>query len=150
MQNIVVIFQATSQHTESLALAVGLGAVQAGANIRLRHLDPSPVSELAHAGYGTLRVEDLRWAGGAAFILENPTAELPGDLRSALKAMVSDETTGQRWFYLFHSDADSAARRSAEAMLKAAGFTELPSSTQAGASIEQMTAVGHALAAQQY
>ena len=59
MQSVLVIFQTTQQPTEGLALAFGLGAVQAAANIRLRHLDPSPAAELAHAVYGTLRAEDL-------------------------------------------------------------------------------------------
>ena len=71
MKNVVVIFQATEQETESLALAFGLGAVQAGADIRLRHLNPSMATTLAHAGYGTLRVEDLRWAEGVAVFLES-------------------------------------------------------------------------------
>jgi hypothetical protein len=60
MKNVVVIFHATQRETGSLALAFGLGAVQTGADIRLRHLNPSPATMLAHAGYGTLGVEDLR------------------------------------------------------------------------------------------
>jgi hypothetical protein len=55
MQNVLILFQAATQQTEPQALAFGLGAVQVGGNIRLRHLDPSPSVELAHAGYGRLR-----------------------------------------------------------------------------------------------
>jgi hypothetical protein len=62
VQNILVAFQTAHQSIESLALAAALGAVQGGANIRLRHLDPSPAAELTHAAYGVLREADLLWA----------------------------------------------------------------------------------------
>ena len=59
MRNILVVFQTTQERTEHLALAVALGAVKGGADIRLRHLDPTPSSHLTHAEYGTLREADL-------------------------------------------------------------------------------------------
>ena len=70
MENILVIFEATEERTEGLALALGLGAVQHGANIRLRHLNPSPIANLAHQSYGRLKVDDLLWAEGIAIVLE--------------------------------------------------------------------------------
>jgi len=61
LENILVIFEATEERTEGLALALGLGAVQHGANIRLCHLNPSPIANLAHQSYGRLKVDDLLW-----------------------------------------------------------------------------------------
>src|SRR5436305_656458 len=98
MQNVLIVFQATTQQTESLALAFGLGAVQAGGNIRLRHLHPSPSVELAHAGYGRLRADDLRWAEGVAIFLE--LAEV-AELRAALEETAGDPPTLQKWAFLF-------------------------------------------------
>ncbi|MCU1222723.1 MAG: hypothetical protein JWQ42_816 [Edaphobacter sp.] len=147
MQNVLVIFAATNQETESLALAVGLGAVQAGANIRLRHLDPSPSVELAHAGYGTLRVDDLRWVEGVAIILEGKSSIALGELKSAFDAIAPDAPNTSKWFYLFHVDPNSELRRSAEAVFTGAGFQELPGDPSPSASMEYMTAIGHTLAA---
>ena len=70
MENILVIFEATEDRTEGLALALGLGAVQHGANIRLCHLNPSPIANLAHQSYGRLKVDDLLWAEGIAIVPE--------------------------------------------------------------------------------
>ena len=70
MENILVIFEATEERTEGLALALGLGAVQHGANIRLRHLNPSPIANLVHQSYGRLKVDDLLWAEGIAIVPE--------------------------------------------------------------------------------
>jgi hypothetical protein len=149
MQNVLVIFAATNQETESLALAVGLGAVQAGANIRLRHLDPSPSVELAHAGYGTLRVGDLRWAEGVAIILEGKSSIALGELNSAFDAIAADARNTSKWFYLFHADPNSEFRRSAEALFTGAGFQELPGDSSPSASMEYMTAMGQTLAAKE-
>jgi hypothetical protein len=76
VRKILVIFQTTQERTENLALAVALGAVQGGADIRLRHLDPSPSSELTHREYGILREADLLWADGLVVGVE---AESPGE-----------------------------------------------------------------------
>lgn len=62
MTNFLIAFQATQEFTEGLALALGLGAVQRGGNIRLRHLSPPEAAHLAHQGYGRLKAEDLEWA----------------------------------------------------------------------------------------
>ena len=41
-----------------MALAVGLGDGQSGANIRLRQLEPSLSVKLTHADYETIKVTD--------------------------------------------------------------------------------------------
>src|ERR1700751_5665249 len=104
MKQIVVIFQATKQDTESLALAFGLGAVQAGADIRLRHLDHSTATTLAHAGYGTLRVEDLLWAEGVAVFLESEDPARLHEFRSALDGIAADPENNSKVIFLFHPD----------------------------------------------
>jgi hypothetical protein len=147
MKNVLIMFVATIQETESLALAIGLGAVQAGANIRLRHLDPSPSVELAHAGYGTLRVDDLRWAEGVAVVLEGEDPIAIGELNSAVEALATETSDPSKWFYLFHSDPKSELRSSAEALFKSAGFQELLDDSSPSASMEYMTEMGHKLAA---
>jgi hypothetical protein len=146
MQNILIIFQAATQETESLALAFGLGAVQAGGNIRLRHLDPSPSIELAHAGYGILRTDDLRWAEGVAILLESPRFAGHGELRSALEGMAADPPTGRRWAYLFHADPDAESRRLVRAMLRDGGFQEVEDDLSSSASLEHMTRMGQQFA----
>jgi hypothetical protein len=147
MQNVLIIFVATIQETESLALAIGLGAVQAGANIRLRHLDPSPSVELAHAGYGTLRVDDLRWAEGVAVVLEGENPISIGELNSAVEALATEIPDLSKWFYLFHADPKSELRSAAKVLFKSAGFQELSDDSSPTPSMEYMTAIGHKLAA---
>jgi len=122
MNNLVVIFQATRQETESLALAFGLGAVQAGADIRLRHLDPSPATSLAHAGYGTLRVEDLRWAQRIAIFLESNAPAALGDLRSALDVIAKDPDNGSKIIWLFHPDRRAESILLLESIANQIGF----------------------------
>jgi hypothetical protein len=144
MKNVVVIFQATQQETESLALAFGLGAVQAGADIRLRHLDPSPATALAHAGYGTLRIEDLRWAEGVAVFLElnNPTGL--GELRSAVEAIAEDHDSESKIIYLFHPDQSAESFRLLESMASQFGFQRL-ADLGGTATTEHMTGMGRRL-----
>jgi hypothetical protein len=147
MKNVLVMFVATIQDTESLALAIGLGSVQAGANIRLRHINPSASVELAHAGYGTLRVDDLRWAEGVAVILEGESSMSLSELKSAFEALAPDVPNTPKRFYLFHADPNSELRRSVEALFTNAGFQELLSDRSPSASMEYMTSMGHTLAA---
>lgn len=146
MRNILVIFQATTQETESLALAVGLGAVQAGANIRLRHLDPSPCAELAHAGYGTLKMADLQWAQGVAVILESGTLSGLGELKSAIDGLSADSRPDQKWMYLFHANPASDVKRFVQAMFVNRGFQRVKDDPSPYASLESMTQTGQKLA----
>ena len=125
MKRVVVIFQATQQETESLALAFGLGAVQGGADIRLRHLDPSPATSLAHAGYGTLRVADLAWAQGLAIFVESQDPARLGELRSALQALAEGPDRGARMVYLFHRDQTAESFQLLDALASRCGFQRM-------------------------
>lgn len=75
MERVLVVFQAMDAKTESLALAFGLGAVEGGANIRLRHLDSAAHASLAHQGYAPPKDADLEWAQVIGLALESPTPE---------------------------------------------------------------------------
>jgi hypothetical protein len=70
MSNVVVIFQAETEQTEQLALAVAVGAVEAEASIRLRRLVGADSIEVAHKGYGQLKEADLEWADTVVVGLE--------------------------------------------------------------------------------
>ena len=72
MSNVLVMFQADTEHTEQMALAVGVGAVEAEASIRLRRLAAPRAVEVAHRGYGKLQAADLLWADSVAIALESP------------------------------------------------------------------------------
>jgi hypothetical protein len=146
MQNILIVFQAVTQETESLALAFGLGAVQAGGNIRLRHLDPSPSVELAHAGYGRLRADDLRWAEGVAIFLESQHLIGLVELKAALEETAADPTTRQKWAYLFDADPEAGSKRLVRPMLRDSGFQELKHDLSSSASVEDMTQNGRKFA----
>ena len=73
MSNVLVIFQADTEHTEQMALAVAVGAVEAEANIRLRRLAAPGAVEVAHKGYGKLQAADLLWADTIVVGLESST-----------------------------------------------------------------------------
>jgi hypothetical protein len=83
--NFLIAFEATQEFTEGLALALGLGAVQRGGNIRLRHLSPPEAAHLAHQGYGRLKADDLAWAECVAVGIE--AAEANADLEELLRVV---------------------------------------------------------------
>jgi hypothetical protein len=143
MQNVLIIFQATTQQTESLALAFGLGAVQAGGNIRLCHLDPSSSVELAQTGYGRLRADDLRWAEGVAIFLELPEF---AELRAALEEMAGDPPTLQKWTFLCDAGSDVNSKRLVRTILLDRGFQEMKDDLSSSASVESMTHAGQQFA----
>jgi hypothetical protein len=145
MKNVVVIFQATQQETESLALAFGLGAVQVGADIRLRHLNPSGATTLAHSGYGTLRVEDLRWAEGVAIFLESEDPTRLGELRSALDGIAKEPDKDNKVMYLFHPDQRAESFRLLESIANQFGFRRL-ADLGGTATTEHMTEMGRKMA----
>ena len=102
MSNVLVMFQADTEHTEQLALAVGVGAVEAGANIRLRRLAAPSAVELAHKGYGKLQAVDLLWANTVVIGLESPTPkdEELGGLLSLLGEIDPSQSQGkQAWTF---------------------------------------------------
>jgi len=130
MSNVLVIFQADTEHTEQLALAVAVGAVEALGNIRLRRLASPEAAEVAHKGYGKLQIADLAWADTIAIGLERdlPRTDELATLLDLLKALDPSTTTAKRaWTfgpngYGNHSEARAAV---AEA-LQAIGITTLP------------------------
>jgi hypothetical protein len=70
MSNVLVIFQADTEATEQLALAVGVGAVEAEGSIRLRRLAAADAVEVGHRSYGKLQAPDLLWANTIVVGLE--------------------------------------------------------------------------------
>jgi hypothetical protein len=118
MQNIIVIFEAKDERVEGLALAFGLGGVQRGANIRLRHLNPSPETRLAHQSYGTLQPNDLLWAEGIGVFLESSRLSPSAGLVAAIAAIPAEELRG-KCFYVFGDDPQSEAVQAVQRVLPA-------------------------------
>jgi hypothetical protein len=77
MAHVLILFQADTEATEQLALAVAVGAVEAEASIRLRRLTLPGSPELGHHGYGQLQPADLAWADTIALLLESSRPESP-------------------------------------------------------------------------
>jgi hypothetical protein len=86
MAHVLIVFQADTEATEQLALAVAVGAVEAEASIRLRRLTHPGSPELGHQGYGQLQGSDLAWADTIAVLLESPT---PADLAALLDLLAA-------------------------------------------------------------
>jgi hypothetical protein len=131
MSNVLVMFQADTEHTEQLALAVGVGAVEAEASIRLRRLAAPGAVEVAHKGYGKLQAADLLWANTIVIGLESdtPRAEELGDLLSFLSEVDPGKLNGkQAW--TFSPEGLSASRSEAqifvESALRVAGIAVIP------------------------
>jgi hypothetical protein len=141
MKHIVVIFQATQLQTEALALAFGLGAVQAGASIRLRHLAPSPSAVLAHAGYGRLRPEDLAWAQGVAIFWESSLPTGQEELISAFEGIGNDPANAGKTIFLSHSDRNADSVRRVESTAKSIGFEHFVDLFEETPTPERMTHV---------
>ena len=133
MSNVLVIFQADTEQTEQLALAVAVGAVEAEANIRLRRLAAPDAVEVAHKGYGKLQAADLLWADTVVVGLESATPrveELEG-LLSLLTELDPGRLEGKRaWTFgraSLTSDR-SEAQIFVESALHVAGLALLPMS----------------------
>jgi hypothetical protein len=90
MSNVLVMFQADTEHTEQMALAVGVGAVEAEASIRLRRLAAPGAVEVAYKGYGKLQASDLFWANTVVIGLESPTPK-SGELGGLLSLLIEIE-----------------------------------------------------------
>ena len=154
LQNLLVIFEATNERIESLALALGLGAVQHGANIRLRHLSAPEESVLAHQGYGRLKPGDLEWAECVAVGLES--AEINEDLSELLALLRASKQAGVKArakAYLFGDidEGKSVAYRALRGELELVGFALVSDESIDGdgrdrVSVEFMTRAGNALA----
>ncbi len=98
MSNVLVVFQADTERTEQMALAVGVGAVEAEGSIRLRRLAAPGAVEVSHKGYGKLQGADLRWANIVVVGLESaaPRAEELDGLLSVLGGVDEGELDGKR------------------------------------------------------
>ncbi len=113
MTNFLIAFQATEELTEGLALALGLGAVQRGGNIRLRHLTPAGqagAARLAHQGYGRIKGDDVVWAECLAVGVEaeRPEAELE-ELLTAVRAVPDRGGLRRKRAVVFGSSAAGVA-----------------------------------------
>jgi hypothetical protein len=129
MSNVLVIFQANTERTEQLALAVGVGAVESEANIRLRRLVSAGAVEVGHKGYGTLKEADLVWADTIVVGLEDaqPKQELDGLLSALTAADKSSFPQKQVWTFGAGGAAGKTEARSyVEAAFEAAGVAVLP------------------------
>jgi hypothetical protein len=155
VRNILVVFQTTREQTEHLALAVALGAVEGGADIRLRHLDPSPSSALTHAEYGTLREADLLWADGLVVGVEaeSLTEELKQFTNTVRQLGEQRKLTGKHgWVFGPREEggAESAVVVHLDSVMRAAGVVLLedpsPSDTAIAANSESMNQMGHKMA----
>jgi hypothetical protein len=153
MSNVLVMFQADTEHTEQLALAVGVGAVEAEANIRLRRLAAPGAIEVAHKGYGRLQAADLLWANTVVIGLESPTPkqEELGALLSLLGEIDPFQLSG-RQAWTFNQDGPLPGRTEAQDLVESAlrntGITVLPNDPLGDRSEDQITrmkAVGHSL-----
>jgi hypothetical protein len=148
MSNVLVMFQADTEHTEQMALAVAVGAVEAEASIRLRRLAVHGAVEVAHKGYGKLQRADLLWANMIVVGLESATPradELDG-LLSLLREIEPGELDGKK-AWTFGSEGLTANRSKAqilvESALKAAGVVLVPIEESSGQGlIERMKQAG--------
>jgi hypothetical protein len=132
MSNVLVMFQANTEQTEQMALAVGVGAVEAEANIRLRRLSTPGAVEVAHKGYGKLQAADLLWANTVVVGLESaaPKLEELEGLISLLKEADPEQLKDkQAWTFSPESlhTTLTEAQTLVESALNTAGFTVLPS-----------------------
>ncbi|MBB5326803.1 hypothetical protein [Tunturiibacter gelidoferens] len=155
MSHVLVVFQADTEQTEQLALAVGVGAVESEAGIRLRRLRTPGAVEVGHKGYGTLREADLLWADTVVVGLEDEragTEELDG-FRVILKEIDPTQMKGKRaWTFGAAGIASgkTEAQRIVEESLLAVGITPLPSvASDASDATERMKDVGRQLGREQ-
>ncbi len=160
MSHVLVVFQADTEQTEQLALAVGVGAVESEADIRLRRLRTPDAVEVGHKGYGMLREADLLWADTVVVGLEDErpgTEELDG-LRVILKELDPTQMKGKKaWTFgakgIASGKTEAAkteAQRIVEESLLAVGITPLPSvASDASDATERMKDVGRQLGREQ-
>ena len=131
MSNVLVMFQADTECTEQMALAVAVGAVEAEANIRLRRLAAPHAVEVIHKGYGKLQAADLLWANSIVIGLESPApkSEELGGLLSLLREIDPSKLNGKQ-VWTFNPEGlipgRSEAQSLVESALRAAGMIVLP------------------------
>lgn len=141
LKNFVIAFQATREQTEGLALALGLGAVQGGADIRLRHLAPSGDAQLAHQGYGRLKTADLQWAECVAVGLESAEAgEALEELAKIAPAPALSKSSAQKRALVFGPKGFGADGFGADAPGQFVQFVQSVQSTLVNAGFELLDA----------
>jgi len=128
MSHVLVIFQADTERTEQLALAVGVGAVESEAGIRLRRLRKPGMVEVGHKDYGTLREADLLWADTVVVGLEGkmPDTEELNGLLEVVAGLDADQMKGKEvWTFGAKGIAaeKTEAQTIAEGSLLASGMT---------------------------
>jgi hypothetical protein len=151
MRNVLVVFQTDTEHTEQLALAVAVGAVEAEASIRLRRLAAEDAAEVAHKGYGRMQTTDLLWSDVVVVGLERerPRAEELNGLLQLLNNVDPGQLTGkQAWTFgpegvrMYKSEAQIFV----ESALRIAGLVLVPIETLAweseGDTLERMKESG--------
>ena len=132
MSHVLVVFQADTEQTEQLALAVGVGAVESEAGIRLRRLRMPGAVEVGHKDYGTLREADLLWADTVVVGLEGEgagTEELNGFL-AILEGLEAGQLRGKAaWTFsaLGIAPEKTEAQRVVEEAFRTVGIPPLPS-----------------------
>ncbi|NYF50481.1 hypothetical protein [Tunturiibacter gelidoferens] len=151
MSHVLVIFQADTEHTEQLALAVGVGAVEAEAGIRLRRLRKPGAAEIGHKGYGTLREADLLWADTIVVGLEDErseTEEVDG-LLAALADLHPAQMVGKTAWTFGIAPSKTEAQRVVDEALLAAGLKPFPAeATEVVDATERMKDIGRQLGRQ--
>jgi hypothetical protein len=154
MSNVLVMFQADTERVEQMALAVGVGAVEAGGNIRLRRLAGAGAVDVAHRGYGKLQGGDMAWANAVVVGLESATPRMEDleGLLSVLSGMEEGVLDGKR-AWTFNSEGLGVERSEAqvfvESALRVAGLVVLSSNSLPDGGedvIDQMKRVGRFLA----
>jgi hypothetical protein len=130
MSNVLVLFQTDCEHTEQMALAVAVGAVEAEGSIRLRRLATAVAVDVVHKGYGKLQQADLLWADTVVVGLES--AQPRADELAGLLQLLSELDPGQlngKQAWTFGPDGLVAVQTEAqvfvESALRVAGFTVL-------------------------
>jgi hypothetical protein len=123
MRNVLIVFQSDTEPLEQMALAVAVGAVEAGAAIRLRRLAAPGAPELGHRSYGEIKPADVEWAETIVVGLERaePVAEELIPLLELLVKVGAKARSG----WTFGADGpggSSAARELVESAMREAGI----------------------------
>jgi flavorubredoxin len=141
MSNVLVIFQADTEHTEQMALAIAVGAVEAQASIRLRRLAASGAVEVAHKGYGKLQASDLLWADTIVVGLESPIpkSEELDALFTTLGAINPDQLKGKKAWTFNPELAPTQAQILVKSALSAAGIDHKIEISTAGTDDERIS-----------
>lgn len=148
MERVLVVFQAAEAKTEGLALGFGLGAVEGGANIRLRHLPGSTPASLQHQGYGRLKDEDIAWAEviGVGIEAPEPAEELVSFL-DQVRTYWEKNPGLKKTAYLFGCGAQAKSVTLVKDSLSRMGFSVIVEEQPIEDELQHVTSAGKQLAA---